>query len=178
MIKGTKSATLKYPKRCIVLGLLLIAYAVTAVGVIVIVHLKFVDFGRSGELLRTHVMCGGFGMLGASLATIRKYYKALITDVTLMLQGATSGFSVWTLGWIYYYITRPILGGLLGALTYTLSYVGFRILATSTNIEISAEGKYALYGVSLLAGYSVSHVLDVMSAVSKQVFRGIWEQEK
>lgn len=174
----TKNQVIKYPKRCIVLGLLLIAYAIAAVGVIVIVHLKLIDFGPSGALLRTHVMCGGFGMLGASLATIRKYYKALITDVTIMLQGATTGFSIWSLGWIYYYITRPILGSLLGALTYTLSYVGFRILAASTNMEISTVGKYALYGISLLAGYSVSYVLDVMSAVSKQVFRGLWQQEK
>src|SRR3990170_529995 len=88
-------------------------------------------------LLRMHLMCGAFGMLGASVASIRKYYKVLITEATEKQSGKTVQKTDWSLGWVYYYLTRPLLGTVLGALSFTLSFIGFHVLANQPTIEIS-----------------------------------------
>jgi hypothetical protein len=115
-------------------------------------------------------MCGAFGMLGAAVAAIRKYYRTLITESTARAANRPVTPSVWDFGWMFYYLTRPLLGSILGSLTYTLSFVGFQVLATSTDIQISSNGKYLLYALSFMAGFSVSQALDRLNALAKQVF--------
>ena len=50
---------------------------------------------------------------GATLATMRKYYGVLIADA--VRDGHVQ--SVWSVGWVYYYLTRPLLGSVLGGLS-------------------------------------------------------------
>ncbi|MFH1987916.1 MAG: hypothetical protein ABIK25_09855 [Pseudomonadota bacterium] len=125
------------------------------------------------QLLRTSAMCGAFGMLGASMATIRKYYQLLITEGTAKGAGRPVSESAWDFGWTFYYLTRPILGAVLGALTFVLVFVGFEILSTTQTSSISNHGHMMLYAISLLAGYAVSQVLDRLTMVARQVFAPI-----
>jgi hypothetical protein len=115
-------------------------------------------------------MCGGFGMMGASLAAIRKYYKALITERTALATHQAMLTTDWTLGWVYYYLARPFMGGILGALSFTLSYIGVQVLVKPADSSISAEGQFVLYAIAFVAGFSVTHVLDRLEAVAKQTF--------
>jgi len=109
-------------------------------------------------------------MLGASVASIRKYYKTLISDSTSRALGNDSKQSSWEFGWVFYYLTRPILGGILGALAYTLAFIGFQILSGPQITTISHQGNMLLYAVSLVSGYAVSDVLDRFKLIAKQLF--------
>ena len=133
-----------FPKSCYVVGIAILLYLVTAVSAILIIHLDILSVLASSRLLRAHSMCAAFGMLGATVATIRKYYRTLITQTTTRAAGQPAPPNDWTLGWLYYYLTRPLLGGVLGALVYTLSFVGIQILVSPKQIEISSEGRYLL----------------------------------
>ena len=158
-------------RACHCVGMGLIVYLGLAATIIACVHLNFLPILAKMQLFRSHVMCGGFGMLGAAIAAIRKYYRTLITESTAKSVNQPLPPSVWDFGWNFYYLTRPLLGSILGSLTYTLSFVGFQVLATSPDVQISSKGKYLIYALSLVAGYSVSQALDRLSAVAKRVFQ-------
>lgn|GEM_PF-1138084 len=160
-----------YTTGCYVVGIALVAYVFLALLIILITHLDLVPGLVTRDLLRTHVLCAGFGMLGASTASIRRYYRVLITESTARISGRVEAPSDWTLGWIYYYLTRPVLGAILGALSFTLSYVGFHVLSSVRTDQVSVEGKNLLFAVAFVSGFSVSHVLDRLEAVSKQLFQ-------
>jgi hypothetical protein len=165
------AATPDFPRACYAVGIALLVYLLLAVSAILLIHLDTLSVLASSRLLRAHSMCAAFGMLGATVAAIRKYYRTLITQSTAW--GACQPVSPnnWTLGWLYYYLTRPLLGGVLGALVYTLSFVGIQILVRPKQIEISSEGRYLLFGLAFLSGFAVSHVLDALEAIARKVFR-------
>ena len=161
----------EYPIACYVVGILLIVYLFIGVSVILTVYLNYSNVLAHSDLLRSHVICGAFGMLGAAIASIRKYYQYLITYSTAKASGRSVQPMDWSLGWVYYYLTRPILGSVLGALAYLLSFIGFHVLADSPSLDISNKGKYILFTVAFVSGFSVSHVLDRVEAVAKQIFQ-------
>jgi hypothetical protein len=141
--------------------------------IIVIVHLNLIRPLAGAWLLRTHVLCAGFGMAGASIASIRKYYRTLITESSgTPSERAALAPNRWTFGWVFYYCTRPILGAALGAFSFMLSFVGFQILARPYEMGISDEGKYLLYAVAFMSGFAASHVLDRLAAIARQAFQG------
>jgi len=167
----TERPTLRRPKVCYLIGgYLLLAVLLSAIGAVAI-HLIGTSWISESWVLRTHAMCGCFGALGASMAAMRKYYRALITESTDHSSGSRIRSAVWDWGWIYYYLTRPVLGGLLGSVSFTLSFVGFQVLAENKTIQLSNQGRYLLYGVAFLCGFSVSHVLDRLNSIAKQAFR-------
>lgn len=161
----------EYPIACYVVGTLLVVYLFIGVSVILAVHLNYSTVLAHSDLLRSHVICGAFGMLGAAIASIRKYYQYLITYSAAKASGQSVQPMDWSLGWVYYYLTRPILGSALGALAYLLSFIGFHVLADSPSLDISNKGKYVLFAVAFISGFSVSHVLDRVEAVAKQIFQ-------
>ena len=168
---GRETATLQYPKACYFVGVSLVVYVVIAACTIIAVHMDWIATLAQATLLRSHVMCAAFGTLGAAVAAMRRYYKTLITESTAWAAARPIPPSDWTLGWVYYYLTRPILGGVLGALAYTLSFVGIQILATPPDVEVSNEGRVLLYALAFVSGFAVSHVLDSLEAVARKVFR-------
>ncbi len=105
------------------------------------------------------------------MASIRKYYKYLISHSTALINNKECVPMDWSLGWVYYYLTRPILGAVLGAITFTLSFIGFQILSDAQQIEISGKGKNLLFALAFVSGFSVSHVLDRVEAISRQIFK-------
>ena len=160
-----------YPKGCYWVGAALVVYVVLAVTILVCVHLNVSTILANAKILRAHVMCGAFGMLGAAVAATRKYYRTLITESTARATGKQVLSSVWDFGWVYYYLTRPSLGAVLGALSYTLSFLGFQVLAAPADLEISTEGRFLLYALAFVSGFSVSQVLDRLDAVARQLFQ-------
>jgi hypothetical protein len=110
-------------------------------------------------------------MLGAGVSTGRKYYSALITEATALRAGDQSRLTDWSVGWLYYYLTRPLFGAVLGAMSYLLSFIGVQVLTFGDRIEMSEEGRLLLYALAFLSGFAVSHVLDRLEAVSKEIFR-------
>jgi len=159
------------PLACYFVGGLLLCFLVAAIAFGIAMHLGWPEiFCRSG-LLKAHGMCAIFGMIGATLAAMRKYYQALITEETDATKGQPSEKINWGWGWQYYYVTRPLLGAILGALSFTLSYVGIQILAKPSDIQLSNHGRYLLFGLALVSGFSVSHVLNRLNSVAKQVFK-------
>lgn len=169
---------IKIPGICYVVGAFLIAYLLVAACIIIFVHLNFFETLGITSFLRAHILCGAFGMLGATLSSIRKYYKYLITHSTSIMTGAFVPPMDWSLGWVYYYISRPLLGSILGALTFLLSFIGFQVLAEPTLLDISSKGKYLLFTLAFLTGFSVSHVLDRLEAISKQIFQATTSSHK
>ena len=165
-----EGSKIRYPLSCYVVGILLIFFLLMSASIIVIVHLNVFTILESAKILRAHVMCGGFGMMGAALAAIRKYYRVLITERTALETHQVATPTDWTLGWVYYYLTRPLLGAILGALTFTLSYIGVQVLTKPGSPSISDEGQFVLYALAFIAGFSVTHVLDRLEAVAKQTF--------
>ncbi|MEE9910557.1 MAG: hypothetical protein K4571_02435 [Deltaproteobacteria bacterium] len=161
---------IKYPMVCYFIGLYLILCIIIAASIIVTISLNFMPDYLNISVIRIYVLFGSFGMLGATVASIRKYYRYLITYSTSKYTGHAVMQMDWSLGWVYYYLTRPILGAILGAVTYLLSFIGFQILAESPIMKISTKGKYFLFALAFLSGFSVSDVLDRLSAVSRQLF--------
>lgn len=161
-----------FPKPCILVGVALIIYLVISITFLILTHIDFIESLSDHKLLKAHIFCGGFGMFGATIAAMRKYYKNLISFSTGILEGNKVN-SDWSFGWIYYYLTRPILGGALGAMTYLLSFLGFQVLSESSNLAISVEGNLLLYSLAFISGFSVSHVLDKLEASAKQIFQKI-----
>jgi hypothetical protein len=162
---------LQRPKTCYWVGGALGLYLAAAVAVIFLVHLNVLESITKSPLLRAHVLCGAFGMLGSSMAAIRKYYRSLITESTSAASGATATPLLWDFGWVFYYLTRPILGGILGALSFTLSFVGFHILAQPAQIELSNEGRYLLFALAFISGFAVSQALDRLNSVAKELLQ-------
>jgi hypothetical protein len=162
--------TTTQPTACYVVGCSLLLYLFFSMAVIVAIHLNSVPLFEKSLLLRTSAMCSAFGMLGASIASIRKYYRALITESNTSGLGEVSQKLNWDFGWLFYYLTRPILGATLGAIAYVLTFIIFEILTNSHTSTISNQGNMMLYAFSLLAGYSVSHVLDRLSIIATQIF--------
>ena len=160
------------PRLCYLVGILLIIYLLIAAFAIVIVHLDWIGTFAGDKLLRAHVMCGAFGMLGASTAAIRKYYNALITESTAKITGQKIIPLDWSIGWVYYYLIRPILGSVLGTLVFMLSFIGVLVLSKPVQIQISSEGTFMLYALAFISGFSVSHVLDRVEGLAKQIFYG------
>lgn len=165
-----KVEPIRYPTVCYFIGLYLIISIIIAASIIVIIHLNFMSVYLNASVMRIYALCGAFGMLGAAVASIRKYYRYLITYSTSKYTGHAVLPMDWSLGWVYYYLTRPILGAILGALTYLLSFIGFQILSESPISQISTKGRYFLFALAFMSGFSVSDVLDRLSAVSKQLF--------
>ncbi len=160
-----------YPVGYYVVGIALVAYILLSLSIVLVTHLDLLPGLSARDLLRTHVLCGAFGMLGAAMASMRKYYRVLITESTARASGREDAATDWALGWLYYYLTRPILGAILGALSFTLSYIGFQVLSSVPANQVSNEGKNLLLAVAFVSGFSVSHVLDRLEAVSKQIFQ-------
>jgi len=156
---------------CILVGIFLITYLLIAALGIILVHIDIVESLAKFSLLRAHVMCAGFGMVGATIAAIRKYYSALITESIAKAKGHVMPPLDWGLGWVYYYLSRPILGAILGALSYTLSFVGVLILTHGSDVVISNEGRFLLYALAFVSGFAVSNVLDRLGAVANQIFK-------
>jgi len=161
---------LRHPITCYVIGFSLLFFLGFSLASIVAIHLNEAPLITRSPWLRISAMCAAFGMLGASLAATRKYYKVLITESTARALGKTDAHAVWDFGWTFYYLTRPILGAILGALAFALVLIGFEILSISQNSSISRQGNMMLYVIALLSGYAVSQVLDRLNAVAKQVF--------
>lgn len=150
---------------------LLIFYLLAATVGVLLIHLNVIQHLQQHHLLRTHLMCAGFGVIGASMAAIRKFYSALITESRRTRENTGPYYVDWSPGWLFYYATRPILGGFLGALSYLFLYGGFQILASTPKSEISNEGNLILYALSMLAGFSVSQVMTRIEQVAEQVFQ-------
>jgi hypothetical protein len=153
------------------IGIVLFLYLIVAVFIIFIVHLNLIEIIKNNMLFRAHIMCGGFGMLGAAISLIRKYYSTLITESTINQKAETNFNFVWSAGWIYYYLIRPIMGGVAGALVFLLSYMSVQIIVIGRPLEISSQGRLLLYALSFIAGFSVTDVLNKIVEVSKQVFK-------
>lgn len=158
-------------------GIMLMVYLAAAISLIIVVHINLFGQLVNFQLLRAHLMCGGFGVLGAAMAAMRKFYRILISEGASQLSGQSFLKINWNLGWMFYFITRPILGGILGALSYTLSFVGFNTLASSPDMEISTHGRFLLYGFAFVSGFGVSQVLDRLNAIAKQLFQHKSEEE-
>jgi hypothetical protein len=124
-----ETGTTRLPKACYIVGVVLLLYLGAAIGFVLLVHSNVVGCLSATWLLRDHAMCAGFGMMGSSIASMRKYYRVLITDSANSRSGNTAQTATWDFGWVYYYLTRPLVGGVLGALSFTLSFVGFQALA-------------------------------------------------
>lgn len=163
---------MKQSKAPIWISVALIFSLLVSVATVVCIHIGIFPFAPSSAILRAHVMCGAFGVLGASMASLRKLYRALITESTLRANEKQFVPLVWDFGWVLYYLTRPLLGGVLGALSYTLSLVGFQILTGHVDAKISSQGRYLLYALAVLFGFSVSHALDRMNSVAKDILSG------
>lgn len=168
----------EYPRACYFIGLSLVFYMLCTLGLMIVIHIGGLPFAREHTLLRIHVMAGLFGALGAAISAVRKYYHALITASTARASGRPLVLIDWSLGWVYYYLTRPLLGGVLGALSFTLTYVGFNILKGPALTEISGQGRYLIYGLAFLAGFSVGHALDRLDALAKEMFQTSSEREE
>ena len=78
---------LSHPLGCYVVGIALVLYLFFALLMVLITHLDLLPGLATRDLLRTHVLCGGFGMLGAATASMRKYYRVLITESTARASG-------------------------------------------------------------------------------------------
>ena len=159
------------PRSCLVVGVALAGYLLVGLATVIAVHLNAISWIAKSDLLRAHAMCGGFGMIGASMAGMRKFYRTLITESTNRLAGRDSPPTIWDFGWLYYYFTRPLLGAILGALTFTLTFAGFQVLAKPSDITLSNQGRYLLYALSFVSGFSVSHVLDRLNSLARQAFK-------
>jgi glycerol uptake facilitator-like aquaporin len=121
---------LHYPRCCYFLGAYILLALITSSLGIGMVHTGVTPI--HSPLMRAHVMCGLFGAVGASIAAIRKYYRALITEATAYSScQAITNRTDWNWGWVFYYLSRPIVGAVLGALAYTLTFVGVSILLLS-----------------------------------------------
>jgi len=160
----------KPPFSCYVVGILLVLYLLAGVLLILAVHLNLTLLLARTPLLRANMIATGFGIVGAAMAAMRKYYQALITDSTARAKGKTSASPAWDLGWVYYYLTRPLLGGVLGALSFTLSFIGFEVMAKTPDAELSDQGRYLLFALAFVAGFAVSHVLDRLNSIAKRTF--------
>ena len=156
----------------IFLAIALIVCMLSAVMLIASIHLWWGLLNINSKILRTHIMCGAFGMLGASMASLRKLYKSLITESNAKTRGATFSPFAWDFGWILYYITRPMLGAILGASSYLLGNVGFQILTGPVDVEVSNHGTHLFYTIALLCGFSASQALDRMHAAGKDILTG------
>lgn len=166
-----KSVGWAHPPACYIVGGTLLVYLFLGAAILVAVHMNLFSIFLKADLLRSHVMCGAYGMIGATMASIRKYYRVIITESTARLKGDSTASIEWGLGWVYYYLTRPILGSILGALCYTLTFIGFQILAEPTSFGISSEGRYLLYALSFISGFAVSNVLDRLGELAEQIFQ-------
>jgi len=169
--KVRKDSDWGYPLTCYIVGGSLLGYLFFSTFVLIVVHLDLFTIFAKAKLLRAHIMCGSFGMIGATIASIRKFYRVIITESTAKVSGDPIQPMKWGLGWVYYYLTRPILGSFLGALCFTLSFIGFQILAEPASLQISSEGRYLLYALSFISGFAVSNVLDRLGELAEQIFQ-------
>ena len=180
MIDHNKTTIQTLPRSCYWLAVYLLGMVFIGLASILSIHLNAIYLISGSSLLRSHALCASFGLLGASMAAIRKYYKFLITDaVTRSDPGKTSILTQsWGLGWLIYYVSRPIMGLAMGALSFTLSFVGFQVLSQPGSSGLSDQGRYLLFGIAYLAGFSVSHVLDRLNSISRQVFSAKPKEEE
>jgi len=162
----------KNPWQGYFIGLLLFCYLIVGAGAAISIHLNYFNVTKASTLLRNHLFCASFGFTGATIALIRKYYKAWITRSAAILTESNPPFQDWSFGWIYYYIVRPWLGATLGAFVFMLSLIGFNVLQSADKVTMmSEEGKMLLFALAFLTGYSVSDVLDRLSDTSEQLFK-------
>ena len=161
----------KTTKSVIFISIYLVCILLGSAALIAAIHENTFAFITSRPLLRSHLMCGFFGALGASLSTIRKLYQSCITHHVVQARGevseASNPLQSWGFGWGLYFASRPLVGAAIGALTYLLSFIGFPFLSKSSDPTLSDQARYVLFGVSCLGGFSVSHVLDKMAGLSK-----------
>lgn len=156
----------------IYLAIALIVFILFAITMIASIHLWWGLLNINSQILRAHMMCGSFGMLGASMASLRKLYKSLITESTAKSRGTPFAPLTWDFGWVLYYITRPMLGAILGASSYLLGYVGFQILTGPVDVNVSNHGTHLFYTIALLCGFSASQALDRMHTAAKDILTG------
>lgn len=163
------------PRSASVVGGYLVASLIVGALLVLVIHLNWIPKICTEPMLRAHFICAAFGVMGASMAAMRKLYRAGITHDVLLAQKidceATNPIKSWGTWWVYYFVTRPIYGGFLGALVFLLSNVSLQIMSQAGGEVLSPQGRYILFGVACLSGYSVSHVLDHLSNASKKVFK-------
>src|SRR5688572_2689659 len=80
------------------IGIALICYLCLSIAALFAIHVNVISGLAAMPLLRSHLMCGGFGTLGAAMAAIRKYYRTLITEEAVSGKTKATGKNVWSMG--------------------------------------------------------------------------------
>ena len=104
----------------------------------------------------------GGGLLGAAVYAFRGFYQSVGP------QNPQNPRYQYDPNWTWWYIARPVMGAFLGAFSYALLRGG---VATFGGAASSSAGPQAAYfAVAFLAGFSVTDVLDWMSAAAGRIF--------
>jgi hypothetical protein len=153
----------------LILSVLILAFLGEIAGIIALHVHALVDLNTFPDL-RAHLVAGGFGSLGATLVAFRKFYQSVLTDETAAAFGEQPTPTAWGLGWLIYYAGRPLVGGILGALVYMLSFLGLQVMTVADSITLSGQGTLVLYSAALAAGSSSSLMLDLIGDLASKVF--------
>ncbi len=165
-----KIKIIKYPKRVIVICSLQIFFLILAGVLLLLISGDFIQIYSASPEIKNQLLCGLLGFIGALIASMRKFYRVLITYSSKCKNDSCSEELDLSIGWLYYYISRPLLGAFLGIFSVILVKLGFKVLLENKSQNISNEGSLLLFTISLLSGFSVSHVLNQLEAIAKQIF--------
>ena len=79
----------------------------------------------------------------------------------------------WNIGRIFYYIIRPVIGFVLGGLSYPVAKIGLIALVEGPeNKDLSDLGSLIVYVIAFLCGFSATKFLNNLNKISSGLFKG------
>lgn len=100
------------------------------------------------------------GMLGSVIYAFRGFYQSIVeTD---------SSPKSFNFKWIFWYLIRPISGGILGFVVYALARAELVAFGLTTNI--SEQNNLMFFGTSFLAGFGFHDFAEFLSRKTKGLF--------
>jgi len=122
-------------------------------------HLAIVNLDR----VRPAIYATFAGVIGASTYALRGFYHAVGP------QQADKPEYNYDPNWTWWYLARPILGGILGFTSFAILRAGVGTLGAGQQNGTAITGYLS---VGLLAGFSASSVFDWMAGIAKRLFGG------
>lgn len=112
---------------------------------------------------RTYAYTFIAGVLGSLIFAFRGFYKSTV-------EASNSG-KAFNFSWIYWYITRPLAGGIFGFVIYAFSRA--ELIAFGLTTRISEQNNLMFFSLSFLAGFGFHEFAEYITKKVKNMFRNV-----
>lgn len=136
-------------KKFIIFALLILNYLISIIGTFFV----YFNYYNRNFFEQSILFCIFAGILGSTIYMTRGFYQSIAEKVN---ENKIFDFN----RWIWWYLVRPILGAVAGAISFLIIYLAL-------DLEISMKNQISFYLLSFLCGYNFHEFVE--NKLSKKI---------